>query len=242
MTAQMDFVGVDGCRTGWFWVGLKASDRHKVGIARTTDELAAIAQAAKLVLIDIPIGLRDQGALERLCDLEARRVLGAPRGSSVFPAPTRPALYARSYEEACDINFRICGRRLSRQTWGIATKIRGIDELLRSRVDLRQTIRECHPEVCLWSLNKKRPMSGNKKRKAGRAERLAVLKRFLPRAEAVVDRAAKTYRRKDVALDDIIDALALAVTARRGHARLRTLPVYPERDAFDLPMEIAFAE
>jgi len=237
----LDFVGVDGCRAGWFWIGLDPSGQHRNGIVETTEELAAIAQVAKLVLIDIPIGLRDSGTQERLCDLEARRVLGVPRGSSVFPAPTRPALNARSYEEACEINSRIRGKRLSRQTWGIAKKIRSIDELLISRPDLRAIVRESHPEVCFWSLNGKRPMSANKKRHAGRQERLNVLKRVFPEAESVVEAAAKAYRRKDLAWDDIIDALTLAVTARLGCGRLRTLPAIPERDSFDLPMEIVFA-
>jgi predicted RNase H-like nuclease len=249
----LDFIGVDGCRAGWFWIGLDASGRHEIGIARTTEALAAIAQRAKLVLIDIPIGLRDEGAKERLCDLEARRVLGAPRGSSVFPAPTRPALAEPSYEAACETNARLSGRRLSRQSFGIAQKIRSIDELLRFRADLRPIIRECHPEVCFWSLNRSsplppgegkgegKPMSQNKKRKTGRAERLDVLKQFFPEAQSVIEAAAKCYRRKDVAWDDIIDALALAVTARLGHSRLRSLPMKPERDSFDLPMEIVFA-
>lgn len=242
MAVPMDFIGVDGCRAGWFWIGLDTSGRQEIGIARTTEELAAIAQAAKLVLIDIPIGLRDSGAQARLCDLEARRVLGRARGSSVFPAPTRPALYARSYEEACEINLRSCGKRLSRQTWGIAEKIRSIDELLRSRPDLPPVVRECHPEVCFWSLNGKRPMSENKKQRAGRQARLAVLKRYFPEAESVVEAAARTYSRKEIAWDDIIDALALAVAAKLGYGRLRTLPASPEHDAFDLPMAIAFAD
>lgn len=264
----MDFIGIDGCRAGWFWIGLSAPGRYELGVATATDATGALAehplpsreragvrgkisrsptllqlaQSARLILIDIPIGLRDEGGEERLCDREARRLLGAPRASSVFPAPTRPALYANSYEEACEINARLCGRRLSRQTWGIAQKIRRIDELLRSREDLRAFVRESHPEICFWSLNGQRAMSENKKRKPGRQERLNVLKRFFREAEAVVETATKAYRRKGVASDDIIDALMLAVTAKLGYGRLRTLPAMLERDSFGLPMEIVFAE
>lgn len=211
-------------------------------MVQTTEALVAVAQTARRVLIDVPIGLRDEGSAERLCDREARRLLGAGRASSVFPAPTRPALYADRYETASEINARLCGRRLSRQSWGIARKIRGIDELLRSREDLRAIVRECHPEICFWSLNGHRPMSQNKRREGGRDERLRVLERFVPGADAVVKAAAEAYRRRDVARDDIIDALALAVTARLGRAGLRTVPAKPERDAFGLPMEIVFAD
>lgn len=237
----MDFVGVDGCRAGWLWIGLDASGRCAVDVAESAQALGAVAQAAKLVLVDIPIGLHDAGTQERLCDLQARRVLGRPRASSVFPAPTRPALNARGYDAACAVNSRLCGRRLSRQTWEIAPKIRGVDELLKSQPRLRAVMRECHPEICFWSLNGKRPMSENKKSRAGREARLDVLGKVFPETGSVVEAAATRFRRGDVGWDDIIDALALAVTARLGHGRLRTLPANPERDSFDLPMEIVFA-
>ena len=41
--------------------------------------------------------------------------------------------------------------------------------------------------------------------------------------------------------DDVIDALAGAVTALVGVLRLRTLPETPERDARNLRMEIVYA-
>ena len=43
-----------------------------------------------------------------------------------------------------------------------------------------------------------------------------------------------------MAKDDIIDALAAAVVARHHHARLRTVPDCPPKDAKALPMEIVY--
>ena len=43
-----------------------------------------------------------------------------------------------------------------------------------------------------------------------------------------------------MAKNDIIDALAAAVVAYRHHARLRTVPDCPLRDAKALPMEIVY--
>lgn len=106
---------------------------------------------------------------------------------------------------------------------------------------MQPIVRESHPEICFWSLNEQRPMTENKKCRAGREERLNTLKKISPKAEAVVETAAKAHPRKDVAWDDVIDALVLAVTARLGHRRLRTLPPNPQRDSFGLPMEIVFA-
>jgi predicted RNase H-like nuclease len=42
--------------------------------------------------VNMPIGLPECVALP--CDRKARRLLGHPRGTSVFPEPTRPMLAA----------------------------------------------------------------------------------------------------------------------------------------------------
>ena len=57
---------------------------------RSAGELFAQIPAPAVFSIDIPIGLTDSGP--RQCDIQARRLLGARRGTSVFPAPIRPAL------------------------------------------------------------------------------------------------------------------------------------------------------
>lgn len=236
----MDFVGVDGCRAGWFYVGFTESGESTYGIAADASALGAIAARARIVLVDVPIGLKEHGETERVCDLEARRVLGRPRASSVFRVPTRQAVAAPGYEAGSAANYRITGKRLSRQTWGICAKIREIDALLQSRPRLRIILREMHPEVCFWSLNGRRPASHNKKSMAGRRERLDVLARYFPHARSIAETAAKTYRRQDVAWDDIVDALAGAVTARLGYRNFSTLPASPERDRCGFAMEVVF--
>ena len=74
--------------------------------------------------IDIPIGLLEG---PRTCDKAARKPLGQPRGSSVFPAPCRPAL-AQAYAEASSINRRRTKTGLSQQAWGVAPKIKQVDD------------------------------------------------------------------------------------------------------------------
>ena len=170
-------------------------------------------------------------------------MLRGQRSSSVFRAPTRPAVLAKSYPEANVINRRATGFGLSRQAWGIAQKIREVDELLRVNHALRKIIREAHPEVCFCSLNDRQPMSHNKKQTAGRCEREELLARILPESSSIIESAVEAYRRNRVAWDDILDALAAAATAKLGGAsRLRTLPANPSSDACGLPMEMVFVE
>src|SRR4029453_1522890 len=103
--------GVDGCRGGWV-AAIKDLDsgalmvRLVPSFAALTRDLAELAAMA----IDIPIGLPSAGARE--CDQAARRLLGARRGSSVFPAPIRSVLRARSHAEASQRRQRVEGKGL----------------------------------------------------------------------------------------------------------------------------------
>ena len=233
------FAGMDGCPGGWFCVGIDADGNWSFSVI-ASDAVATVTASATTVFIDIPIGLLDSGSEERVCDREARRALGRKRGSSVFPAPVRASLRARDYAEALAINRRCTGRGISKQPWMIAPKIKVIDDLLQVDASLRGVLRESHPEVCFWALNGATPMRFNKKTAEGQKERLALLRRFFPAADALFGEATARYRRKQAARDDIIDALVLAVSARLGGGFWRTFPANPPRDAVGLPMEMVF--
>ena len=90
---------------------------------------------------------------------------GQPRGSSVFPAPCRAAVHAATYEEASAVNRQKTGRGLSQQAWGIAPKIKQVDDAITS--ECQRWAFEVHPEVCFWALNQRRPMAHNKKTQEG---------------------------------------------------------------------------
>jgi predicted RNase H-like nuclease len=233
------YLGIDGCPGGWFCVGLDADANWSVSVI-ATDALASVATAATAVLIDIPIGLPDTNVEERLCDREARRELGRGRGSSVFPVPARASLRARDFAEALAINRQCTGRGISKQSWLIAPKIRAVDDLLQADCRLRGVLRESHPEICFWALNDAKAMRHNKKTQEGRDERMALLLKSFPAADSLLEEAMTRYRRKEVARDDIFDALVLAVSARLGAGCYRSLPADPVRDAAGLAMEMVF--
>ena len=239
---QHYYTGVDGCRSGWFIVRLNQTAAWETAIASTPDTLARYIEQSPLTLIDIPIGLPDIDSPQRECDQLARKALGMPRAASVFPVPSRAAVYTGSYTNASQLNHRSLGKKLSKQTWNISAKIRQVDELLQSQRSLRAKLRECHPEVCFWALNNKSAMRFNKKRKAGREERMQVLTRYLPAAYHILEYAAGSYRRNQVAVDDIIDAMALAVSAMMGHKKLSSFPEERRLDRQDLTMEIVYWE
>lgn len=209
------FVGVDGCKDGWLAAAITV-DSVGVTVFPSFKELLAKFSTADIVLVDMPIGLVEGGPDERVCDRVARSVLG-PRQFSVFPAPCRAAVSASRWEEASATNRTRTGKGLSLLSWAILPKIREVDALLTNVPEgARPIVREGHPEVLFWALDHRRPMQNKKSRVAGRLERLEVLRRYLPNVEQVVRSALKSRNGARYKADDVIDALAAAVTASRG--------------------------
>ena len=235
----MNYIGADGCKDGWFCVSLGDKD-WSFRVISDMQTLGEHFTQANSVLIDIPIGLLNSGTDERCCDTQARKLLKQPRSSSVFPAPARQSLQAIDYQDALIINRESTGRGLSKQTWAIVPKIREIDNLLSTHNELKGVLRECHPELCFWALNGKSAMQYNKKTKEGKQERLAVLEQFFKPCHELFEQASSEFLRRQVAHDDIIDAMVCAVTAKFGYNNYTTVPALPARDKRGLAMEIVY--
>jgi myo-inositol-1(or 4)-monophosphatase len=232
------YVGVDGCNCGWFAIVLTKDWQWQTEVFPNISALWERYREASLILLDVPIGLKEKGAEERRCDREARRILGPDRGRAVFRVPCRQAIYAATDEEAKSVNKRLTGKSLPVQTLGIIPKIREVDKLLLSDGVAKASIKEVHPELCFWSLAG-RPMQYKKDTREGYDERLQVLELY-PQTNAIVSYALSNYRRKDMAKDDILDALAAAVTAFKGLGDLISLPDPPEFDDRGLPMQMLY--
>jgi predicted RNase H-like nuclease len=228
--------GADGCRDGWVAI-FKDPDSGSISwhLCSTMRELAYGEPVPQLIALDIPIGLPECGP--RGCDLEARRLLGPGRASSVFPAPIRPVLDATSYDDACQIRRQVEGKGLSLQTWAITRKVREVDDMLRHDSELSARVWEVHPEVSFYFLAGEHPLQHSKKRRAGREER----RRLLEPLFGEWLRAALAERAKLAsAEDDILDAFVALWTAERIAAGIaRKIPSAPQQDKFKLRMEIA---
>jgi len=231
-------VGVDGCRSGWCAVSIRddAPDLTASPPSIYPSFQDVLATDAEVICIDVPIGLLD-GPGQRPCDVEARKRLGRPRASSVFPPPCRSVLKIEEYRAASEANFEVNGKKLPKQSFAIMPKITRVDSLITP--DLQTRIHEVHPEVCFWALNSRRPMSHKKSRLSGRVERWQVLCRVLPSLPE------KPPRPRDLptgcAVDDYIDSLVAAWTAvsiARGSAQ--RIPSQPEIDDKGLRMEMWF--
>lgn len=230
--------GVDGCKAGWFAVWGDGGATWDFDVFPDFPTLWQALNEATLILVDIPIGL--PFAAPRRCDIEARRRLGHPRGSSVFPAPCREALSAESHAEASAINRKVLGKGITRQCWGICPKIRQVDDLLRSDKEAHGIVREGHPEIAFGAFAGV-PMACKKSTAMGVQERLGVLRLRWSAVDDLLVRATKRFPRKNVGRDDIVDAAAMYLTAASSAGSLRTIPEQPNRDRLGLPMEMVFA-
>lgn len=228
--------GVDGCKAGWFAVLLDIETGEiSSEVFRSAKELCGALADAAVIAVDVPVGLTDRG--QRECDREARKRLGRPRASSVFPAPIRAALGARTRKQASAVQLRLDGRGIGVQVWNILPKIREWDSFLRSNPAMARRVFEVHPELSFWALNGFRPMKHNKKTLEGRRQRREVLvKEF---GSAVLDEVRSSRTPREVADDDLHDAFAALWTARRIYAGAASrLPETAPRDSTGLPMAI----
>ena len=213
----MRAVGVDGCRGGWLAVPLEGGEAT---VHPTFADLLRAEPDATLA-VDVPIGLLDEGRTgDRACDKEARRLLGWPRRASVFPPPLRHRLaQTRRPPE------------MSVQSFNILPKIREVDALMTPALQARCV--EAHPELAFATLAG-RPMRHPKRRAEGNAERRRALALVPGRPFARLPTVPR-----GAAMDDLLDACALAWTARRVAEGLSLrVPGPPPVDSRGLRMEI----
>jgi predicted RNase H-like nuclease len=205
-TLPMWAAGIDGCHGGWaaFKVHLP-SQNTSVEIIDLPSVLTNKPDDLAILAIDIPIGLLDGS---RACDKSARKLLGKPRGSSVFAAPCRATLSAKNHAAASSTNDRITGRGLSLQAWGIASKIKQVDDIITP--ECQKWSFEVHPEVCFWALAREHPMKYRKKSEDGVNERLSLLRSVFPNIKYHL-----LNRPPGVAKDDLLDSAIAAWTALR---------------------------
>jgi predicted RNase H-like nuclease len=209
-------LGVDGCRGGWVGALLQHSG-YAVLVA--ADIRALVDQARQrepghaVVAIDIPIGLPTERP--RATDVLARRRLPVGRKSSVFPTPSRAAVEQTTHPEASAANRAALGVGLSVQAFHLVPKILDVDSYLHTRPPV--PVLEAHPEVSFAEIDPTCVVA-SKTTADGRAARRAALASLGLEAPAYV--AGQGY-----AADDLLDACAVAWTARR----------YAEGAAYSLP-------
>jgi predicted RNase H-like nuclease len=232
-------VGIDGCRAGWIAVTLRSGRLPTVAVHTHFAEVLSASGETAVLSVDMPIGLPDfVGKGGRGPEKIVRRFLGE-RQSSVFSIPSRAAVSARDYAEACHLALLTSDppRRVSKQAFFLFPKILQIDALMSPALQAR--VREVHPEVAFWQLNDEKPMLlpkkiGGRPNPSGIQERRALLMRngFAP---DFLEHRPPT----GAAVDDFIDACVCALVSERiALGTARSFPELPQCDERGLHMAI----
>jgi predicted RNase H-like nuclease len=201
-------LGVDGCRGGWVGIVLIADTTvHGVFGADIVAVITAATDAAgppAVVGVDMPLHLSATGW--RPCDVAAGAHLGARR-STVFPVPPAPALALDDYAVACAVSRALTGKAFSRQLWALRPKIRELEAWWTTTTGTVD-VREVHPETS-FALMVGTPIASKRTREGLAARRAALADQgiLVPEEINPVGRLA--------AADDVLDAAAVAWTARR---------------------------
>ncbi len=226
------FLGADGCKGGWI-VAILGNDLQIERLS-SVDEILKTYPDYSAFLIDMVIGLRNSVEQLRPDDI-ARKELKS-RGSTLFPVPSRDAVYKETYEEQKKANIKTLGKSLSKQASAIIPKIREVDEFMSAHPEIKNRIDESHPELAFARLNGSVLLT-RKKDVAGIDERLKVIKRYIPGIR-IPDLYVKAKELR-CNVDDIADAICLAVTAKlKSEGLCETIPESPEMDNNGLYMKL----
>jgi predicted RNase H-like nuclease len=234
--------GVDGCPAGWVAAFVRAAAKEvRVRVVPHFADVVNAPEAPGIIAVDVPIGLPERiGPGGRGPEAAVRPLLGA-RQSSVFSVPSRAAIHAQSFGEACRIGMETSQppRKISKQLFMIAPKIRDVDRLLREDSALASKVFEVHPEVAFWRLNGNRALDQPKKIKGSPYAPGLALRRGLLIEAGFPRGCVEAAPPKGAGADDLLDALACAAIARRIDAgTAEPFPASPQRDAFGLRIAI----
>lgn len=216
-----EVLGADVCPAGWIGVVLARESVRAIVHAEIGGLVAMAAADGPLaaIALDIPIGLADSGP--RQADLLARNAAG-PRYASVFLTPVRDALLAETYPAALALSRELTGRGISSQAYRLRAKILQVD---RWRMQpLACPVVEAHPELSFAAMAGA-PLRDSKSTWAG-----AVRRRQLLAAQGIDLDGDLGLSGLQVGVDDVLDAAAVAWTARRVAAGgASRMPAEPER-------------
>lgn len=235
----MKTIGIDGCPIGWLAIDFNDSDRP-YRVIKSKQQLHNAFEEYDRVFIDIPIGIPDD-SYTRTCDARLKEELGSQYAASVFNPPVRPALYAPTYAEACIQSYSLTEKKVSLQAWNIAEKIKEVDQLLQQDEKLQEKVYESHPELLFKILNGQEPIQQKKQTGKGLKHRLKLMKQVQDRSESIYREIKEEYRRKEIAEDDIVDAMVLSHFAHLScNQPIQQLPENPSRDSQGLLMAINY--
>ena len=220
-----NIIGMDGCSAGWFTT--KIADKQSLIFNIIEDLNDDYLKKSNLshIGIDIPLYLSKTG--KRRAEIEARFLL-KKRACTIFSPPTFNVLRAKNYIDACEINFKECGNRISKQSWNLFPKIKEAQKFLENNLICQVGIFEIHPELSFMAMNDMNLIEASKKTEIGKKIRIKLIQKFFPSFsfESVRDQ----YKKYQVHDDDILDSISIVWSTQRIVDNIaQSVPKNPEK-------------
>lgn len=237
MTDEAVWVGAHYSGDSWLAVAFDAAGYdHAAIFDGVGDCWLRYQDVAEAVLVDVPIGLSAGG--DRACDRLARDYMGS-RASAVVSPPVPGAIRKRRYGVASRVHERQAGTSLSEQAFAMSDAVAVLGDLLTEFPRASDVVAESNPALCYRAFAGD-PLERDRDTAGGYAERLRTLTSLDRDAPPAVQSAAEAVAGHDVAVSDVLDAMALAYTAWPGGGDRYSLPRDPPTDDDGNPMELVY--
>ena len=218
-----EIFGIDGCRFGWVVAEEKTKGDLSIQLIESLNYLESVISKKAIAGIDIPLAIHEKGF--RMADAEARGLLKS-RASTIFSAPAKETLLSDNYNDACAINESICGKKISKQSWFLFSKIKEARTIF-CQAHKKIKLYEVHPELSFMAMNDMRVIELGKKTDEGFKMRHKLVKKLFSKFDFEQTRA--NFKRCDVADDDILDAIAVLWSTQKIVANMASyVPKKPE--------------
>ena len=225
-------IGIDGCRSGWLTTRILDDKSLSFHVIKNLKDSYLKDPNLTHVGIDMPLGLSPTG--KRPAEVEARFLL-KKRSCTIFSPPTIGALECESYLDACEINFRDCGNRISKQSWNLFPKIKETQKFLKNKLITKPSIYEIHPELSFMAMNNMKVIELSKKTDLGRKIRIKLIQKFFPNFRFELVRSK--YKKNEVLDDDILDSISVLWSTLRI---VDNIAQFVPKDSKKLNMRIYF--
>ena len=135
------------------------------------------------------------------------------RACTIFTPPTLNALRTKNYIDACEVNFKECGKRISKQSWNLFPKIKEAHNFLKNNLIGKVGVFEVHPELSFMAMNDMNIIEASKKTDIGKEIRIELIQKFFPTFSFELVR--NKYKKNQVLDDDILDSISVLWSTQR---------------------------
>ena len=225
--------GVTPCPAGWLVLPGRLAGvtviAEEAFVLRKFMEVLDYRPKFDFAAVNIPFGYPERpGEQYRKCDAEARELVGWPRVVNVHPVPCREALFAKTRQQALEL-----------EPWLTRNDFRHFKWMKEAALEIQpfhaRSIYSANAALSFTHMNGDEPLKSSPYHAEGQRERLELIRTKLPGIEEVISRVPP----QGAGIVHMYESAAMLWTARRASGRaIARLPMDPEWDDGGIRVEL----